>query len=280
MAVEMELTVLGCRAGMPADGQASSGYLVTTPSSRLLLDCGPGVATVLSAVGGATSLDGIVISHLHVDHCYDILPIGKTLLSAHASYPGGPDHTESGVSLDDGARVPLYVPAGARAVLDDLAALFPVRSMPLLDKAFEVAFNVHEYQPGDVIQVGDCRVSLHELRHIVPNCGVRLDGPTGSVAYTGDTGATEALIPLAYGVDLLLAEASLEYADAGPHGHLSGADAGRVATAAGAGQLVLTHFASTDPAWTQARREDAARHYAGPIHVAAPGRRFLVRPEG
>lgn len=26
----MRVTILGCRAGMPADGQASSGYLVTT----------------------------------------------------------------------------------------------------------------------------------------------------------------------------------------------------------------------------------------------------------
>jgi hypothetical protein len=27
----MELLVLGCHAGMPASGQASSGYLVETP---------------------------------------------------------------------------------------------------------------------------------------------------------------------------------------------------------------------------------------------------------
>ncbi|WP_255622177.1 MBL fold metallo-hydrolase [Pseudonocardia sp. DSM 110487] len=273
--MDVELEVLGCRAGMPADGQASSGYLVTTAGSRLLMDCGPGVATVLSAAGGAQGVDGIVISHLHLDHCYDLLPIGKTLLSAHASYPDGSDPTAAG---PDGLRpVPLLVPAGARAVLDDLAALFPVRSMPLLDKAFEVAFDVREYEPGDVTRIGDCRISLHELRHAVPNCGIRLDAPSGSLAYTGDTGMTDALIALADGVDLLLAEASLERTDTGPHGHLSGADAGRVAAGAGAGRLVLTHFASTDPMWTDARLADAARHFTGPIHIAAPGRRFLAR---
>ncbi|MHA6616441.1 MBL fold metallo-hydrolase [Pseudonocardia sp. DLS-67] len=262
---------------MPADGQASSGYLVTTAASRLLLDCGPGVATALSAAGGAQALDGIVISHLHLDHCYDLLPIGKTLLGAHVPYPDGSDLP---AAVRDGVTpVPLHVPAGARAVLDDLAALFPVRSMPLLDKAFEVAFDVREYEPGSGPRIGDCRVDLYALRHAVPNCGIRLDAPSGSLAYTGDTGATDALLELAGGVDLLLAEASLEHTDPGPHGHLSGADAGRVAAGAGVGRLVLTHFASTDPAWTQARRADAARHYSGPIDIAAPGRRFPVRPD-
>jgi ribonuclease BN (tRNA processing enzyme) len=274
--VNVELEVLGCRAGMPADGQASSGYVVTTGASRLLLDCGPGVATALSAAGGAPGLDGIVISHLHLDHCYDLLPIGKTLLSAHAPYPDGSGRPPA---VPDGVTpVPLLVPSGARTVLDDLAALFPVGSMPLLDKAFEVAFDVREYEPGAVTRIGDCRIGLHELRHAVPNCGVRLDTPSGSIAYTGDTGTTDALLALADGVDLLLAEASLEHTDRGPHGHLSGADAGRVAAEAGVGRLVLTHFASTEPAWTEARRADAARHFAGPIHIAAPGRRFPARP--
>jgi hypothetical protein len=42
----MDLLVLGCQAGMPASGQASSGYLVTAGGCRILLDCGPGVAGV------------------------------------------------------------------------------------------------------------------------------------------------------------------------------------------------------------------------------------------
>ena len=78
----MELVVLGCCAGMPGGGQASSGYLVATSRCRILLDCGPGVAVALSAHGGAGGLDAIVVTHLHPDHCYDLLPIGTTL-------PGG-----------------------------------------------------------------------------------------------------------------------------------------------------------------------------------------------
>jgi ribonuclease BN (tRNA processing enzyme) len=266
----MDVTVLGCLAGMPADGVASSGYLVTTAGSRILLDCGPGVATALSGHGGAGSLDAVVVTHLHSDHCYDLLPVGKTLLQPRA-----------GVADRPGAApgpVPLFVPHGARHVLDALAALFPVRSNILLDKAFEVAFDVREYEPNDVLHIGDCQVTLVQLRHVVPNCGVRLETGTGSLAYTGDTGSTDALTTLAEGVDLLLAEATLAQSDPGPHGHLSGAEAGQAAATAGVGRLVLTHFVSLDPMWTDARRRDAAVHFSGPIGIAAPGRRFNVRP--
>lgn len=162
----MQVTVLGCRSGMPADGQASSGYLVETASARVLLDCGPGIATALSAVSDATMLDAIVVSHLHADHCYDLLPVGKSLLSATMRFPGGPE-----ARADEARAVPLLVPAGARELFDRWAALFPVTTMPLLDKAFERAFDVHEYEPGEVFETGDTTIGLHELRHVEPNCG-------------------------------------------------------------------------------------------------------------
>lgn len=69
----------GAAAGMPSDGQASSGYLVTADGVSLLLDCGPGVATALSAHPD-DDLSAVLVSHLHLDHCYDLLPAGKALL--------------------------------------------------------------------------------------------------------------------------------------------------------------------------------------------------------
>jgi ribonuclease BN (tRNA processing enzyme) len=93
----MQLTVLGCRAGMPADGQPSSGYLVEA-GSTVLLDCGPGITTALSAVADPEDLDAVLISHLHSDHCYDLLPLGKALLQARARRVGGdadPAHLEA-----------------------------------------------------------------------------------------------------------------------------------------------------------------------------------------
>src|SRR5262245_33344137 len=211
---------------MPADGQASSGYLVDGDAGPLLLDCGPGVATVLSAHLHPRELAGVVISHFHLDHCYDVLPIGKMLLADHDR--ARDRRTASPVPL------PLYVPAGGRAWLDRLAALFPVGTRPSLDQAVARAFEVREYRPGDAFAIGDCRVTMHDLVHATPNCGSRVESASGSLAYTGDTGVTRELLDLARDVDLFLAEATFAETDHGPQGHLSAADAARAAVASGA----------------------------------------------
>lgn len=253
----MRLDILGCRAGMPADGQASSGYLVRTAESRILLDCGPGIATALSAGGGVAELTAIFVSHVHLDHCYDLLPLGKTLLARHLRHPAK--------VLE---RVPVFVPAGATTMFRTLAALFPVHTMPVLNRAFELAFDLREYEPGTTVALSDCRLSFHELRHAAPDCGIRVDDGTHSLAYTGDTGVTDGLVGLAENVDLFLSEATLEHTDDGPHGHLSAADAARAARAAGARSLVLTHFPTADPAWLAARRAEAVAIFGEPVRLA------------
>jgi ribonuclease BN (tRNA processing enzyme) len=290
----MQLTVLGCVAGMPRDGQPSSGYLVDTAAARILLDCGPGIATALSAVAGAGSLDAVIISHLHVDHCHDLLPLGKSLLSAIAHYPSAPDDG-SGDAAEDAPQppaqppapppaqpavelplLPLYVPKGATPLLLTWASLVTVDSMPLLDRVFDGAYEVHEYEPGDTFTVGDAAIELIGLRHAKPNCGIRVTAQGATLAYTGDTGVTDDLTRLAANADLLLAEASLEHTDLGPHGHLSAADAARAAHAGGAAELVLTHMTSAEEAHVKAQVAEAARHFPGNVAAASPGARFTV----
>jgi ribonuclease BN (tRNA processing enzyme) len=271
----VNLTILGCRSGMPADGQASSGYLVADATTTLLLDCGPGIATALSAVSTPAALDAIVITHTHLDHCYDLLPVGKSLLSRALRYPAAGEPPQTDVRVP---RVPLYVPAGSTPLFHRLAELFPVTTVPALDRAFELAFDVREYRDGDTYRVRDVDVHLALLAHAAPNCGVRVTSADGTLVYTGDTGRAPALARLATGADLLLAECTLTEPDTGPHGHLCAADAADAATAAGVGQLVLTHFASADPARLAAARDRAAARFAGPVHIATPTACFPVRP--
>jgi ribonuclease BN (tRNA processing enzyme) len=258
---------------MPANGQASSGYLVSSDAATVLLDCGPGIATALSAVATPAQLTGVVVSHLHLDHCYDLLPLGKALLGQHVRYPTVDLRPQDTVDVD---AVPLYVPVGAAKRLARLAAAFPVTTAPVLDRVFELAYEVREYQPGDTFTVADLEISLHELRHSAANCGIRIESAGGSLAYTGDTGVTPALLALAADVDLLLAEASLLTTDHGPHGHLCAIDAAQVAETAGATSLVLTHFPTADPAWLFARRDEARAVFRGEVHLAQPGQTFEV----
>lgn len=261
---------------MPADGQASSGYLVATDEATVLLDCGPGVATALGSVTTPDQLSAVIVSHLHLDHCYDLLPLGKSLLSRSVRYP------QAGEAPQDWAEIealPLHVPDGSRQRLQQLAALFPVSTAPVLDRTFDLAFDVREYSPGARFTVGDMLISLHELRHSSPNCGIRIESAAGCLAYTGDTGVTPGLLSLAAAADLLLAEATLPATDDGPHGHLSAADAARAAQAAGVKTLVLTHFPSADTEWLLARRDQAARAFTGAVHIARPGKTFKIGPD-
>jgi ribonuclease BN (tRNA processing enzyme) len=267
----MELTVVGARAGMPTPGEPSSGYVLRVAGRNLLFDCGPGVAGALPGVVPPEEIAAGFVSHLHLDHCYDLLPLGKGLLHQHLAYPSGPVAPE----LDDAwMPVPLYVPAGSTSVFKTLQGLFPVVSSPALDRAFELAFDLREMTPWEPVDLFGCRITAMPLRHAVPAFGFRIESPDGVFAYTGDTGWTESLHRLADGADILLCEATLRTPDHGPHGHLCGEEAGRLAAEAGVGMLVITHVTSTEQEWLDGLRKDASAAFSGTIHLATPGARF------
>jgi ribonuclease BN (tRNA processing enzyme) len=112
------------------------------------------------------------------------------------------------------------------------------------------------------------------MNHPVETFGFRLEHAGRSLAYSADTGQTDAVLRLARDADLLLCEASL--VEPGPGGkdlpegvHLTGRQAGQYATRAGAGQLVLTHLAP----WNDPGRvvDEASQAFAGPMSLAASG---------
>lgn len=263
----LALRVLGRKSGMPGPGEPSSGYLVQTMATTLLFDCGPGVAGELSGVLARRALDGVFISHLHLDHCYDLIPIAKTLLSPYVSYPTA---EQQGLLTDTVAPIPCRLPPDGIDAFQVAQSLFPVRSTPPLDQAFDIVFTPGETVPGASYEIGDCTVTAVGLRHAVPVCGFRITTSAGSIAYTADTGWTESLVDLASGVDVLLCESTLREPDTGTHGHLSATDAGRLAKLADVGALVLTHFSSQDEEHLAALHADAAACFDRPILIAAP----------
>jgi ribonuclease BN (tRNA processing enzyme) len=269
----MLLTPLGVLAGMPTSGQGSSGYLVQATDTTILLDAGPGTALSVSRHLDEVSLDAVFVSHQHSDHIYDLLPLGKMLLARRLHRDAGSGELTVNEAV---AAVPLFVPRGALAPLRTLAALFPVTTHPLLDRAFDLAFDVHEYEPGETHTINDVSLRFELLAHVSPNCGIRIEAGDDSLVYTGDTGVTDALPALADGAGTLLSESTLRETDRSGHGHLTAQEAARAARDAGVSDLVLTHFSSVDPndhAW---HRRSAAEVFAGPISIAQPGTALTV----
>lgn len=269
----MQLAVVGRRSGMPEPGEPSSGYVVRTADTAILLDCGPGVAGALAAIAAPSDLDAVFLSHLHLDHCYDVLPVAKKIVAPFVPYPGYPGtQRRAGTPVP----VPLFVSPGGTQTLLTLQGLFPTVSAPMLERALELAFDITEYDASTNAVIGDCAVTAFPVRHAVPAWGVRIESASGILAYTGDTGWTDDLLQLAQGADLFLCEATRREPDEGPHGHLSAAQAGQLARLAGAGELVLTHFSTCEPSWLRDLHTDASLAFGGPVHLAAPGSIFEV----
>jgi len=232
----VRLTVIGACGAWPAAGQACSGYLVEHEGFRLLVDLGYATVPRLLQRMSADRVDAVYISHGHPDHCADLNP----LLRARA------------LRDDPPPPLPVYALPGA------LDAVLALDRPGMLDSAYVL----HELTAR--LDIGPFQVETRLLPHSVPNAGLRLTAGGRVLAYTGDTGPSPAVVELARGADLLIAEAT--YVD-GSRPHLSSArDAGRQATGAGVGHLLLTHLQpGTDPEAACAAARDG---YTGPLGVA------------
>ncbi|MDQ3053053.1 MAG: MBL fold metallo-hydrolase, partial [Actinomycetota bacterium] len=67
----MRLTVIGCSGSMPGPGSPASCYLIEHDGLRIVLDLGPGSTGALQQHAALETIDAILLSHLHADHCLD-----------------------------------------------------------------------------------------------------------------------------------------------------------------------------------------------------------------
>ncbi len=245
----MRVTVVGCSGSVPGPGGAASCYLVEVEGFRVLLDLGNGALGPLQRYCGFGDLDAVLISHLHPDHCMDLLP-----LYVARTYQPGTDH----------ATLPVFAPDGAGA---HLARAYGRADAPGLAGCFDFV----PWTAG-VHAVGPLTVEVARMAHPVPTFGMRVEHGGRTLVYSGDTGPTDALVELARDADLALFESSFEEGrdDAAPRDlHLTAREAGAHAERAGVRHLVLTHL----PPWNHPATSLAAARsvFSGPLDLASPG---------
>lgn len=208
----IELHVLGGAPASGNPGEACSGYLVTAGTTRILLDCGPGVVASLLE-RDPRPLDAVVLSHGHHDHVGDLITLGYAhRFGIFAGHPAPPVHS------------PVPLAAMFAATGADPGHL----DVRLLD--------------GD-LAIGDASVSFRAMVHPGGSNAVRVEHAHSSLCFSGDTTLTPALAEHARGAGVLLCEATM---DAESAVHLHASDCGRIAREAGAGALVLTHHLSSE----------------------------------
>ena len=248
----MKLTVLGCAGTFPGPQTPCSSYVVEHEGYRLLIDVGNGALGPLQEHIGLLGIDAVLVSHLHGDHCLDLVAYSYAL----RYHPEGPL-----------PRMPVYGPVATRHRLCGAFDDWP--SDGLSD-----VFDFRGIRAG-TREIGPFEVELDRVRHPIEAYGVRLTAGGRSFTYSGDTSSCKQVEVLARETDLFLCEASWPHSSDNPPGiHMSGRDAGEAAAHAGAKRLVLTHMVP----WAdkEALQAEAMSQYEGVIEIAASGSSYEI----
>src|SRR4051794_27352381 len=155
----VKLTVVGCSPAWPNPNGAHAGSLVESESGRLLVDCGPGVLARLRAHEPWPRVDAIVISHLHLDHCGDLVPWLWGHLVGPARGTRGPD---------------LFVPPGGLGRVTSFATL----------EQFGQVFSIVAYEDGVPFSAAGHLVTPIRVAHgTEPAWGLRIEHGGSVIAY-------------------------------------------------------------------------------------------------
>ena len=250
----MQVTIVGWAGSFPGPHSPASCYLIDTGDFRMVLDLGNGAVGALQQYTGLPDIDAICLSHLHADHCIDM--IGYSVFQNY--HPAGTQ-----------PRIPVYGPAGTQERLD--------RALGSEHLGMRDAFDFTTLVPG-TIEIGPLRVTTGHMSHPVETLGFRIEHAGQALAYSADTGPADELVRLAADADVLLCEASfVDGPDLPADLHLTARQAAEHAARASVGELVLTHLVAwNDPAVSLAQ---ASAAFGGPLRLASSGLRLLGNPD-
>ncbi len=266
----MRVTLLGTGCPVAHVERYGPAQVIRHADTAILVDCGSGVTQRLVAAGcPGRQIDALLLTHLHSDHLVDLFQL------VISSWHQGRDRPQR-----------VFGPPGTRRYVDGLMALW----QPELEQriaherrpstvALEV--EVTELAPGNRLSLGAIDVAVVEVEHypVKHAFGFVCEAAGRRIAISGDTRRCPALIEAARGADILVHEVfihremkvtpgvrSAETVQNVMSYHTVSDEVGKVATEAGVGCLVLSHF--VPPTFDKpALLEEVKRDFAGPVVI-------------
>ena len=147
----LELVPIGVGSAYSAPGEAQSSYLVRAAGQAVVIDLGSGTLNRLQTHIAPEDLDTLLITHLHPDHCVDLMALRVYMVWG----PGA------------GRRIRVVGPPGLR---DRLVAFSG-------SDGWDTAFSFEEFAPeAGAIDLGGGLTARHrEVPHLPPTNAVRLE---------------------------------------------------------------------------------------------------------
>ncbi|MEU4550882.1 RNAse Z [Micromonospora violae] len=288
-----ELVVLGTASQAPTRQRNHNGYVLRWDDEVILFDPGEGSQRqLLHTTVTATDLTRICVTHFHGDHCLGLPgtiqrlsldrvphPVAVHFPAGGAEYFARLRHATSFYETAellvepieaDGQQVALRCGTlearrlrhpietyGYRLVEPDGHRMLPEKL---------AAYGITGPAVGELIRVGHLDVDGRR----VTRAEVSVPRPGQRFAFVMDTGLCDGVYALAEHADLLVIESTFlesEAALAAEVGHLTAAQAARVATESGVRRLVLTHFSQRYPD-PRLFHDEARTHFDGELIIA------------
>jgi ribonuclease Z len=284
---ERELVVLGTASQMPTRRRNHNGYLLLWDDEGILVDPGEGTQRqlVLSGVR-STRITRICLTHLHGDHCLGLPGVVARLSQLGVRHPVHLHFPVSGLPYVERLLTSSIIDLRLDLVLDPVPGPgvvverdgFRLSAERLEHSADALGWRVEEPPRRHLLRdrLAAAGVAGPAVGELLRDGRIEVDGRSVSldevsafdggnaVAFVFDTRWCEGAATLARDVQLLVCESTFLEIDAQKahdYGHMTAAQAGRLAHDAGARRLLLTHFSGryADP---EAFLREASTHFA------------------
>ena len=258
---DMRVTFLGTGSAMPTGERFQTGLLLEADGRKLLVDCGSGALHGLAATDvGYEGIDALLLTHHHLDHVSDLMPLLKARWLAGATGEDDP--------------FPIVGPPGTPDLLEGLFSVHDYMQdrLDLDPRAVEPgSFSV----AGFDVEAISTRHSMYCLAYRfsddgTPDSDEGADGHVGDFTFSGDSEAFDDLAAFADGSAVLAHDCSFPD-EVDVSNHPTPAQLGRVLDGHEFGTVYLTHLYPHAEGKHEAMLASLGEHYDGDVRFARDG---------